>query len=130
MSNSNVIDKGRIVAAVDQYPEKVNGQVVMIQGSNQPKMKNKWMAIGEATKWQHQDGSISESRKVYLQPVSTKGAFFEEKTFWDSEQQNQQQQQQAPQQMPQQQNGYQQQPQQQQAPQQSYNQAKQGGGFM
>ena len=83
--SSQVIDKGRIVVAVDQFPEKVNGQVVMIQGSNQPKMKNKWMAVGEATKWQHQDGGISETRKIYLQPVSVNGPFYEEKTFWDSE---------------------------------------------
>jgi hypothetical protein len=83
--SSQVIDKGRIVVAVDQFPEKVNGQVVMVQGTNQPKMKNKWMAVGEVTKWQHQDGGISETRKIYLQPVSVSGAFYEEKTFWDSE---------------------------------------------
>lgn len=83
--SSQVIDKGRIVVAVDQFPEKVNGQVVMVQGTNQPKMKNKWMQVGEATKWQHQDGGISETRKIYLQPVSVNGTFYEEKTFWDSE---------------------------------------------
>ena len=101
--SSQVIDKGRIVVAVDQFPEKVNGQVVMIQGTNQPKMKNKWMTVGEATKWQHQDGGISETRKIYLQPVSVNGAFYEEKTFWDSES-NQNQ---AHQQNNQQQGGYQ-----------------------
>ncbi len=83
--SSQVIDKGRIVVAVDKFQEKVNGQVVMVQGTNQQKMKNKWMAVGEATKWQHQDGGISETRKIYLQPVSVNGAFYEEKTFWDSE---------------------------------------------
>lgn len=85
--SSQVIDKGRIVVAVDQFPEKQNGQVVMVQGTNQPKMKNKWMAVGEATKWQHQDGGVSETRKIYLQPVSVNGAYYEERTFWDSESQ-------------------------------------------
>lgn len=85
---SQVIDKGRIVAVVDKYPEKLNGQPVLNQ-YNQPKMKNKWMAIGEATKFSHSDGSISEQRKIYLQPVSVLDSYFEEKTFWDSEQQQQ-----------------------------------------
>lgn len=85
---SQVIDKGRIVAVVDKYPEKLNGQPVLNQ-YNQPKMKNKWMAIGEATKFRHSDGSISEQRKIYLQPVSVLDSYFEEKTFWDSEQQQQ-----------------------------------------
>lgn len=85
---AQIIDRGRIVAVVDKYPEKVNGQVVMNQ-YNQPKMKNKWMAIGEATKFRQSDGSISEQRKIYLQPVSVLDSHFEEKTFWDSENQQQ-----------------------------------------
>lgn len=89
MSTSQVIDKGRIVVAVDQYPEKVNGQVVFIQGTQTPKMKNKWMAVGEATKWSHADGSVSTNEKIYLKPVNCQGAFYEQKTFWDSEQQQQ-----------------------------------------
>lgn len=97
MSTSQVIDKGRIVIAVDQYPERVNGQVVFIQGTQTPKMKNKWMAIGEATKWQHADSSVSITERVYLQPVSCQGAFYEQKTFWDSEQQQHAPQQHAPQ---------------------------------
>jgi len=101
---AQVIDKGRIVAAVDQYPVKENGQPQFNQDGS-PKMKNKWMAIGEATKWQNDDGSVSETRKVYLQPVSVGGNYFEERTFWDSE--NAQVQQQAPQQ---QQGGWNQQP--------------------
>lgn len=121
MSNTaRVIDKGRIVAAVDQYPEKQNGQVVMIQGTNQPKMKNKWMAIGEATKWQYPDGSTGTTEKIYLKPVSVNGAYFEQRTFWDSESQ---------QQVPAQQGGYQHQQQgayQQQAPQPTYQQAHSG----
>lgn len=103
---AQVIDKGRIVAAVDKYPVKENGQVVMENG--QPKLKNKWMAIGEATKWQNNDGSVSETRRIYLQPISVKDGFFEERTFWDSEstQQAPQQQQQQPQQQYQQPGGF------------------------
>lgn len=90
---TQVIDKGRIVAAVEKYPVKENGQVVTIPGTMTPKTKNKWMAVGEATKFQHSDGSISEVRKIYLQPVAVMNNFYEEKTFWDSEsQQNGQQQ--------------------------------------
>jgi hypothetical protein len=112
MSTSQVIDKGRIVVAVDQYPEKINGQAVFIQGTQTPKMKNKWMAVGEATKWRHGDGSVSTNEKIYLKPVNCQGAFYEQKTFWDSEQQ---------QQAPQQQGGFQQQAPQQQG---SYQQAR------
>ena len=84
-TGTQVIDKGRIVVAVEQYPEKVNGQVVFVPNTQIPKMKNKWMTVGEATKFQHGDGRISESRKIYLQPVAVLNAFYEEKTFWDSE---------------------------------------------
>jgi hypothetical protein len=84
---TQVIDKGRIVVGVEKYPVKENGQLVMIPGTQTPKTKNKWMAVGEATKFRHSDGSISESRKIYLQPVVVMNNFFEEKTFWDSESQ-------------------------------------------
>ena len=82
-----VIDKGRIVAAVDKYQDKENGQPMFNQ-DNTPKMKNKWMAIGEVTKWSNDDGSESVTTKIYLQPVNTSGNFFEQKTFWDSENTN------------------------------------------
>ena len=89
---TQVIDKGRIVCAVEKYPVKENGQVVTIPGTMTPKTKNKWMAIGEATKFKHADGRISEQRKIYLQPVAVMNNFYEENTFWDSEnQQNQSQ---------------------------------------
>ena len=84
---TQVIDKGRIVVSVEKFAVKENGQVVMVPGTQIPKTKNKWMAVGEATKFQHSDGSISEVRKIYLQPVVVMNNFFEEKTFWDSESQ-------------------------------------------
>ena len=83
---AQVVDKGRIVAAVDKYQEKVNGQVQLDNNGN-PKMKNKWMAIGEATKWRNDDGTTYVSEKIYLKPVSVQGAYFEQRTFWDSENQ-------------------------------------------
>lgn len=97
-----VLDKGRIVVAVDKFQAKENGQLLTNQDGS-PKMKNKWMAIGEATKWRNDDGSESETRKVYLTPVAVQGSFYEEKTFWDSESTNNTQQ-------PQQQNYQQQAP--------------------
>jgi hypothetical protein len=81
---SQVIDKGRIVAAVDKYAEKQNGQPVLDHNNNQ-KFKNKWMAIGEATKWRNDDGSEYTTEKIYLKPVSVSGAYFEQRTFWDSQ---------------------------------------------
>lgn len=67
-----VIDRGNITVVVDKYPEKINGQVVLVPGPNNqqvPKMKNKYMSIGEATKWRQPDGSESTTEKIYLQPV-------------------------------------------------------------
>ncbi|UUO22850.1 hypothetical protein FGD67_06350 [Colwellia sp. M166] len=84
-ARSQVIDKGRVVAAVDKFPETINGQPVFIPGTQTPKLKNKWMAIGEATKWQHPDGNISIREKIYLKPVNCQNTYFEQKTFWDSE---------------------------------------------
>lgn len=84
---SQLIDKGRVVVAVDKYPETNNGQPVFIPGTQMPKLKNKWMTIGEATKWQHPEGNITVSEKIYLQPVNCQNAYFEQKTFWDSESQ-------------------------------------------
>jgi hypothetical protein len=86
---SQVIDKGRIVAAVDKYQERQNGQPVLDQNNN-PKFKNKWMAIGEATKWRNDDGSEHVTEKVYLTPVNVQGAYFEQRTFWDSQDTNKQ----------------------------------------
>lgn len=92
---SQLIDRGRVVVAVDQYPEKINGQVQMVAGPNGqqiPKMKNKYMTIGEATKWQQPDGRITESEKIYLKPVNCQNNYYEQRTFWESQdQQNGQQ---------------------------------------
>ena len=111
-----VIDKGRIVAAVDKFQskDKATGQL-LLNNDNTPKMQNKWMAIGEVTKWSNDDGSESVTTRIYLTPVNPAGNYFEQKTFWDSESTNNtnqpQQSQQAPPQQysqapPQQQGGY------------------------
>jgi len=84
-----VIDKGRIVAAVDKFQAKENGQFLFNQ-DNSPKMKNKWMAIGEATKWKNDDQSVSVTEKIYLRPVNVQGSYYETRTFWDSDNTNQQ----------------------------------------
>lgn len=85
--SSQVIDRGNVVVVVDKYPEKINGQVVLILGTQNPKMKKKWMTIGEATKWRQPDGSESTTEKIYLQPVVCLGTYYEQKTFWDSQRQ-------------------------------------------
>ena len=82
-----VIDRGNITVVVDRYPERVNGQVVLIPGTQNPKMKPKYMTIGEATKWLQPDGSESTTEKIYLQPVVCLGTHYEQKTFWDSQRQ-------------------------------------------
>jgi len=93
---SQLLDKGRIVAAVSEYPAKENGQPLFNQDGS-PKMKSKWMAIGELTKWQGDNGEYVK-REVFLQPLI--GGSYETREYWDSENNNQQQnnQQQAPQQ--------------------------------
>jgi len=84
-----VIDKGRIVAAVDKFQskDKATGQL-LLNNDNTPKMQNKWMAIGEVTKWSNDDGSESVTTRIYLTPVNPAGNYFEQKTFWDSESTN------------------------------------------
>ncbi len=117
MSNKP-LEKGRICVSVERFPKKENGQNVLDQAGNQV-FGNKYMQIGEATKWQRDNGSVQVSEKIYLRTL-TDGPY-EQVTFWDSEKtQNQQQgfsQGAAPQQ--QQQQNYQQ-------AQQGYAQAKQG----
>lgn len=90
---SQVIDRGNIMIAVDQYPEKVNGQAQLNQDGS-PKMKNKWMKIGEETKWRHDDGRISTNQKIYLRPL-VQGKYQEQVTWWESEKQDNQNQQQS-----------------------------------
>lgn len=113
---AQLVDKGRIVAGVEKYQSKTNGQPDVDQYGN-PKMKTKWMTIGECIKWQGDDGSVYDSEKIYLQPVNVSGNYYETRKFWDSESAQGKQ---APQQ---QQGGYQNQPQQgyQNNPQQGYN---------
>ena len=94
---AQLVDKGRVVAEVGSYPEKINGQPQFNQDGS-AKMKTKWMTIGECTKWQGDDGSIYEAEDIYLRPVSVNGDSFKQRRFWDSEQQNTQQPQQQPQQ--------------------------------
>ena len=83
---AQVIDKGRIVAAVDKFPAKENGQP-LFNNDGTPKLKNKWMAIGEATRWRNDDGSEHVTEKVYLTPIGVQSTYFEQKTFWDSQSQ-------------------------------------------
>lgn len=94
---AQLIDKGRVVAGVAEYQEKLNGQPQFNQ-DNTPKMKTKWMTIGECTKWQGDDGSIFERERIYLKPVSVDGDSYEQRRFWDSENNQQQPMQQQPQQ--------------------------------
>jgi len=104
---SQLLDKGRIVAAVSEYQAKENGQPLVNQDGS-PKMKSKWMAIGELTKWQGDNGEFVK-REVFLQPLVS--GSYETREYWDSEnnqQQNNQGYQQNSQQQPQQ--NYQQQP--------------------
>lgn len=84
-----VIDRGAIMAAVDQYPSKDQSGNPEFNTDGSPKMRNKWMKIGESTKWQNDDGTTSVNEKVYLTPVNLNAPYYETKTFWDSEKQQQ-----------------------------------------
>ena len=101
MSNQP-LDKGRLVAVVEKYPSRTE-----FDQNNQPKMKNKYMAIGEVTRWPNDQGGHYDTIKQYLNPPHLP---CETRIFWDSESNNNQAapQQQAPQQGYQQpQGGYQ-----------------------
>jgi len=89
---SQVIDRGNVMVVVDQYPEKVNG-VVQTNPDGSQKMKNKWMKVGEETKWRHDDGRESTERKIYLQPVCFLHMCQKQVTWWESEKQDSNQQQ-------------------------------------
>lgn len=96
--NNQPLDKGRLVAVVDYYP--VKGETNQ-DGSQ--KMKPKYMAIGEVTKWPNDQGGSYTQIDQYLNPPSLPA---KTRIFWDSENPNNQQQaapqQAAPQQAPQQ----------------------------
>tara|TARA_R110000772_G_C13310322_1_gene440466 strand:+ start:44384 stop:44758 length:375 start_codon:yes stop_codon:yes gene_type:complete len=104
MSNQP-IDKGRIMAAVDYYQAKENGNL-LFNPDNSPKMKPKWWPIGECTKWVGDNGEYI-TRTIYCEPRVF--GRYEQREYWDSEN---------PAQQPQTQQQYGQQPQGQQ-PQQS-----------
>lgn len=112
------LDKGFIKVVVDQFVKKVNGQTVLHQGTTNPVMSNKYVTIGEVTRWPSEQGGSYDNVEFYpgftILDLNKHG-----RIFWDSQSQNQNQQ--PPQ-------GYQQQPQQQAYNQQqnSYQQAKQG----
>ena len=87
MQGNQPLDKGRIMAAVEYYQAKENGQPLVNQDGS-PKMKPKWWPIGEATKWQGDKGPYTKE-KIYCQPLAS--GPYEQRTFWDSESQNNQQ---------------------------------------
>jgi len=81
MSNQP-LDRGRICVSVDRFAKKENGQNVVDQAGNQV-FKNKFMQIGEATKWQRDNGSIQVQQKIYLRLLTNE--VHEQLIFWDSE---------------------------------------------
>jgi hypothetical protein len=85
MQNNQPLDKGRLVAVVDQYQARENGQLLYNQDSS-PKMKNKYMAIGEVTKWPDDQGGDYTTIKQFLNPPTLP---CETRIFWDSQDQQQ-----------------------------------------
>jgi hypothetical protein len=83
MQNNQPLDKGRLVAVVDQYQARENGQALVNQDGS-PKMKNKYMAIGEATKWPDDQGGDYTTIKQFLNPPALP---CETRIFWDSQDQ-------------------------------------------
>ena len=82
---SDVVDRGRVCVVVDKYPKRENGQDVYENGAQV--MKNKYMAIGECTKWRDNTGRENVTRKIMLNPPSLPCEQYE---FWDSESKQQQ----------------------------------------
>ncbi len=78
------LDKGRIMGVVDEYQARENGQP-LVNPDGSPKMKAKWWPIGECTKWMGQNGEYI-TRKILVAPL--KPGIYEQKEYWDSENQN------------------------------------------
>ena len=93
--NNQPIDKGRVCFIAEKYPTNQLGQ------DNQPIMKNRYAALGRATKWPA-DQSGPESVDIELDsiPLGHQGKL-KLFIFWDSESNNQQPQQGGHQQQPQ-----------------------------
>ena len=53
---SQPLDKGYIKVAREYIEKKVNGQVVYIQGTNQPQMTPLYKVIGEVSRWANKNG--------------------------------------------------------------------------
>jgi hypothetical protein len=81
------LDKGFIKVIVDQFPKKINGQLVLQQGTNNPVMQNKYVAIGEVTRWPADNNSYYDSVEFYpgftVLDINRNG-----RIFWDSQNNN------------------------------------------
>lgn len=76
------IDKGRIVAEVDEYPDRDTDGKQKFNVDGSPKMKKKFWPIGECLKWQGDNGEFV-TRTIFCQPCGS--GKFEQREYWDSE---------------------------------------------
>ncbi|KZN64930.1 hypothetical protein N473_12900 [Pseudoalteromonas luteoviolacea CPMOR-1] len=83
MNNSKQpIDRGRLMCVVDTYQSKE------LDAKGQPKVKNKYLQVGEATLWNADNGgTFTKVRRLLPAPSYPS----EEVIWWDSQEQNNQQ---------------------------------------
>lgn len=80
------IDKGYLKVVIGQYHKKQNGQLLYKQGTNEPVLGNKYMTIGEVTRWPSQGGGHYDDLELYpgftVLEINKKA-----RIFWDSQNQ-------------------------------------------
>lgn len=81
------LDKGLLRVVIGQYPKKEHGQ--QVYSANKPVMANKYMTIGEVTRWPSENGGYYDSVELYpgftILDTNKEG-----RIFWESQnQQNQ-----------------------------------------
>ena len=59
------IDKGYLIVVIGQFHKKQNGQALYKPGTNEPVLSNKYMAIGEITRWPNQEGGYYDDIEFY-----------------------------------------------------------------
>ncbi|WP_337843553.1 hypothetical protein [Rheinheimera sp.] len=86
MQNQTIypLDKGLLRVVIGQYPKKENGQ--QVYNGNKPVMANKYMTIGEVTRWPGENGGSYDSVEFYpgftILDTNKEG-----RIFWDSQNQ-------------------------------------------
>lgn len=89
MQNQTIypLDKGLLRVVIGQYPKKENGQ--QVYNGNKPVMANKYMTIGEVTRWPGENGGSYDSVELYP-GFTILDSNKEGRIFWESQNQQHQ----------------------------------------